>query len=54
MTEWERMRGRGGKEKACGGRGGGDRKETGWEEVGAGRLGGRKEDLMNVDHCPST
>lgn len=49
--------GRGRKEKACGGSGWGGgvlKKEMWWEEAWAGRLGGKKEDLMNVDHCPST
>ena len=49
------MRERVRKEKSLWGRRGlGQYKEMGWEEAGAGRLGGKREDLMNVDHCPST
>lgn len=42
------------KGKVCGGT------EVGQEDIrwvaggGVEKLGGRKEDLMNVDHCPST
>lgn len=55
VTEWERKKG---ESLWVGGGGDGgdgcDRKRWGGRRRGAGRLGGRKEDLMNVDHCPST